>query len=75
MRTPQNNGDRISISNRHDYRTALEAYNFHAECIGSQRIVMLRLGPDEIVFAGAEAVRREMTPQFIAALERDIARN
>ena len=72
MRTPQNNGDRVSICNRRDYRTALEAYNFHAECIDPQRIIMVRLGPDRIVFAGAEKVRREMTPHFIAALERDM---
>jgi hypothetical protein len=72
MRTPQNNGDRVSISNRRDYRAALEAYNFHAESIHPQKIVMVRLGPDRIMFDGAEKVRSEMTPHFMAALERDM---
>jgi hypothetical protein len=72
LRTPQNNGDRVIIPNRFDYRLALEAYNFHAESVGPQRIVMRRLGPDRIIFAGAKKVRREMTRSFITSLERDM---
>jgi hypothetical protein len=69
---PQNNGDRVSISNRSDFRLALEAHNFHAEEVGSQRMIMRRLGPDGVIFEGQLLVRRNMTAHFVEQLRRDI---
>jgi len=72
LRTPQNNGDRVLVSNRNDFRLALEAYNFHAEQISSQAIVMRRLGPDTVIFDGQLEARKAMTADFISQLQRDI---
>lgn len=69
---PQNNGDRVSISSRSDFRLALEAYNFHAERVGPQRTVMRRLGPDSVIFEGQLRVRQNMTAHFTEQLRRDI---
>jgi hypothetical protein len=72
LRSPQNNGDRVSVSTRRDFRMVMEAYNFHAESIGSQRTIMRRLGPDNVL-VGLSAEERDRIPRsLIDELERDM---
>jgi hypothetical protein len=70
--TPQENGDRVQIPNRSDFRLALEAFNFHPEEINPQTIIMRRLGPDAVVFQGQQKVRERLTADFISQLQREM---
>jgi hypothetical protein len=69
---PKENGARLVVPNTPDNRLALEAYNFHVEHGDGQHLTMIRIGPDNVVLAGAEDVRRQLPAAFIARLKRDV---